>query len=278
MEQLVSSSGLFSSSVPMVFVLLGAALLPFVLLATTSYLKLSVVFAILRNALGGGQFPPAGVTSLLALVLSAYIMAPIGRQVLQVFGGVGIAGGSGSTPDRGQSGTLTATQGVEQSAIKQYLAKFTAAIDPLEDFLRRHSNPRERLFFVTNAKEKNGGQTQELNRVEFLGRDGLDDRGYSDDREDREMLALPVDRNIEGEGIFTLLPSFMLSELKEAFGIGFALFLPFLVIDLVVTNLLVGLGMMMVSPTTISTPLKLILFVLCDGWFLLSKGLILGYQ
>ncbi len=75
-----------------------------------------------------------------------------------------------------------------------------------------------------------------------------------------------------------ILPAFVLSELKEAFAMGFVLLLPFLLIDLVVSNVLVGLGMMMVSPTMISLPLKLLLFVGCDGWILLSRGLINSYN
>ena len=72
-------------------------------------------------------------------------------------------------------------------------------------------------------------------------------------------------------------PAFLTSELKEAFIIGFFLFVPFLVIDLVVGNILLALGMHMLSPTTISLPFKFLLFVLVDGWHLLTRGLIAGY-
>lgn len=82
----------------------------------------------------------------------------------------------------------------------------------------------------------------------------------------------------EGESFFTLLPAFIISELTEAFAIGFAVFLPFLILDLVVANILVGLGMVMVTPAVVSLPFKIILFVLVDGWFLLCRGLVLGYQ
>ena len=67
------------------------------------------------------------------------------------------------------------------------------------------------------------------------------------------------------------------SELKEAFSIGFLLFLPFLIIDIVISNVLLSLGMHMLSPTTVSLPFKLLLFVLVDGWALLARGLVLGY-
>jgi len=74
-----------------------------------------------------------------------------------------------------------------------------------------------------------------------------------------------------------LIPAFVLSEIKQAFAMGFVLLLPFLVIDLIVANILAGMGMMMVSPLIISLPLKLVLFVVSDGWLLLTKGLINSY-
>ena len=76
---------------------------------------------------------------------------------------------------------------------------------------------------------------------------------------------------------YVLIPSFVLSELKTAFKIGFVIFLPFLVIDLVVASILVSMGMMFLPPTTIAMPFKLIMFVMVDGWFLITKSLIEGF-
>jgi len=73
------------------------------------------------------------------------------------------------------------------------------------------------------------------------------------------------------------VPAFTVSELSVAFEIGFLIFLPFLVIDLVISNILMSMGMMMLSPTTVSMPFKLLLFVLIDGWVKLTHGLILTY-
>ena len=75
-----------------------------------------------------------------------------------------------------------------------------------------------------------------------------------------------------------LVPSFVISELKEAFQIGFIIFIPFLVVDIVVANILMALGMQMLSPTTISLPFKILLFVMVDGWYMITKGLVLTYQ
>ena len=76
---------------------------------------------------------------------------------------------------------------------------------------------------------------------------------------------------------YVLIPSFVLSELKTAFKIGFVIFLPFLVIDLVVASVLVSMGMMFLPPTTIAMPFKLIMFVMVDGWYLVTKSLIEGF-
>jgi len=89
----------------------------------------------------------------------------------------------------------------------------------------------------------------------------------------------PRDRaTLTDEDFSIIVPAFVISELKEAFQIGFILFVPFLVIDMVVSNILMALGMQMLSPTTISLPFKILLFVLVDGWYLISRGLVLGYQ
>lgn len=82
--------------------------------------------------------------------------------------------------------------------------------------------------------------------------------------------------NIENS-LLALLPAYALSEIKSAFIIGFYLYLPFIIIDLVVSCILLALGMMMMSPITLSVPLKLILFIAMDGWTLLAKGLINQY-
>src|SRR3989338_8106929 len=75
-----------------------------------------------------------------------------------------------------------------------------------------------------------------------------------------------------------LVPAFIISELTKAFQIGFMIFLPFMVIDMAISNILMALGMQMLAPTMISLPFKLLLFVMVDGWHLITKGLVLGYQ
>ena len=124
------------------------------------------------------------------------------------------------------------------------LATFEAGKEPLRGFLIEHSNDAERAFFLRSAQ-----------------------RLLPPDRRD----ALSVDDFI------VVVPAFTVSELTAAFQIGFLIFLPFLIIDLVVANILLALGMMMMSPTTVSLPFKLLLFVMIDGWAKLVHGLVLTY-
>ena len=82
---------------------------------------------------------------------------------------------------------------------------------------------------------------------------------------------------VDPESFFILLPAFCVSELTKSFQIGFLVYLPFIAIDIIVSNILLAMGMMMVSPVTISLPFKLLLFVMVDGWTLLIQGLVRGY-
>jgi len=252
-----SGAALFSEPNPLLMVLLfvGMAIVPFVLLSVTSFIKLSVVFGILRNALGAQQVPSGAVIGLLSFVLTAHIMMPVIRdvsqQVEQEVKEIAL-----TTPKKGkknQNDAFTFVNIVE--VIK-------AGSRPVEEFLRRHSDDRERIFFsnIDLISEEGVGSDTEFVCAEIT-------QGNGSSRE----ICRP-----SGETFFSLVPAFVISELKEAFAIGFTVFLPFLVVDLVIAHLLVGLGMLMVSPVTISLPFKIILFVLCDGWFLLARGLVLG--
>jgi len=88
----------------------------------------------------------------------------------------------------------------------------------------------------------------------------------------------PAPATYDDISIFVLIPSFIISELRAAFQIGFVLFIPFIVIDLIISNILLSLGMFMLSPAMISLPFKILLFVLADGWNLIIQGLMVSYQ
>ena len=86
-----------------------------------------------------------------------------------------------------------------------------------------------------------------------------------------------TEAKVDAESFFIVLPSFCVTELTKAFQIGFLVYLPFIAIDIIVSNILLAMGMMMVSPVTISLPFKLLLFVMVDGWSMLIQGLVRSY-
>jgi flagellar biosynthetic protein FliP len=92
-----------------------------------------------------------------------------------------------------------------------------------------------------------------------------------------EMNHLPRPKSYDEVGTMTLIPAFMLSELKTAFYLGFKVYLPFLIIDMVISSVLISMGMMMLPPALISLPFKLLLFVLVDGWHLITGSLMLSF-
>ena len=237
-------------------IMMGMALLPFALLSFTSFIKISVVLSILRNALGAGQLPSASISSLIALVLSIHVMTPLVQElVLEIQ----------AKPEA--LAKLSAD-------IRQVKVLYEAGVNPLLSFLRKHSRKEERNFFAKLSVIQNNfknGSKGDIDRRLILKELYLKQPCRQLDGGKNQECAIP------GENILTLIPAFVLSELREAFAIGFTIFLPFLVIDLVVANLLVGLGMMMVSPVSISLPFKILLFVACDGWYLLCRSLVLGY-
>ncbi len=89
-----------------------------------------------------------------------------------------------------------------------------------------------------------------------------------------ELSKAPVPQTMDDISNVQLIPAFMLSELRAAFQIGFVIFLPFLLIDLIVSSILMALGMMMMPPTTIALPIKILMFILVDGWSLVLKALV----
>ncbi len=202
--------------------LVVAGLIPFIAVVATSFIKLSVVLLLVRNALGVQQIPPNMVLNALAIIISGYIMAPIFVATFDI---------------------VTAG-GYSFDSVEAVRAAFNAAKDPLLDWLKLHADPREKTFFVEAAQEI----------------------------WPPSLAAAATEDNLA-----IILPAFTVSQLREAFEIGFLLYLPFIAIDLIVSNILLALGMMMVSPLTISLPFKLFLFVMVDGWSRLILGLITTY-
>jgi type III secretion protein R len=144
------------------------------------------------------------------------------------------------------TGSLAETPGelMSTQSVGVLIQAADKAKEPMRAFLLKHSTLKDRNMFFTLAKR----MRSDTDRAELNDRDFM-----------------------------VCIPSFVISELKQAFQIGFILFVPFIVIDMVVANILLALGMHMLSPTTISMPFKLLLFVLVDGWYLITKGLVISY-
>lgn len=202
--------------------LLVLAMLPFIVICTTCFMKIAVVMSLVRNALGVQQIPPNIALYGLALILSAYIMAPIGNRMFETLA---------SQPDATRS-------------VAALVATVRKGAEPLRDFMVRHSKPDQRDFFVRHA---------------------------------RTLWGPELAADVKPTDFLIVMPAFMVSEMTAAFQIGFLIFLPFIIIDLVISNILLAMGMMMVSPVTISLPLKLFLFVAVDGWSRLVHSLVLTY-
>ncbi len=192
--------------------LTSLAFLPAVLLMMTCFVRLIIVFGLLRTAMGTQSAPPNQVLLGLALFLTFFIMQPVFSQVYEIA-----------------------------------WIPFTEDAIGFEQFIELASGPMREFMLA---------QTREPDLALFASIANLG------------PLESPQDVPFH-----ILVPSFVTSELKTAFQIGFTIFIPFLIIDLVVASVLMALGMMMVPPATISLPFKLMLFVLVDGWQLLIGSL-----
>lgn len=208
--------------IPLIFAL---GVLPVALVMVSSYTKIVVVLSLLKNALGLQQVPPAIVTNGLALLLTWYVMYPVGIEVMSAIDA------DQRQPKSAQ--TLTMLEIADRGK------------EPLRAFLDKHASERERVFFLDAA---------------------------------HRLMGEKVAATLTPKDFVVLVPAFAVSELTEAFLIGVLIALPFIVVDLLVANVLMALGMQMMSPAMVSLPIKLLLFVILDGWSRLAHSLVLGYQ
>jgi len=207
------------SSLPL-DVLAGLTLLsvaPFVLVLSTSFVRIVVVLSLVRSAIGAAMLPPNAVLTGLALVLTFVVMTPT-------------------------------FEAVQREAIRPYAAgRLTQSA-----FLDRASRPL-RAFMLRQTKAR------DLNVFARVAH-----RPEAEPATDAPMTVV--------------IPAFVVGELRSAFAIGVALYLPFVAIDLAVAAILMGLGMVMLSPPVISLPCKLLLFVMVDGWALVCNGVVQSFR
>jgi len=212
---------LLDNPVQLIIMLFCLSLLPLFAVMGTSFLKLAIVFSMLRNALGIQQIPPNMAIYGLALILTLFTMAPVGLQINENLKANPIVFDSPNV--------------IEQIS--------TQAIAPYRDFLQKNSS-KTQVDFFSNIGHKTWPDKYKVE----LSKDSL----------------------------LVMLPAFTMSQLVEAFKIGLLIYLPFVAIDLIVSNILLAMGMMMVSPMTISLPFKLLIFM--GGWEKLVGQLMVSFS
>jgi len=205
-----------SQSLQIVLLLTVLSLAPAIIVMTTSFTRILVVFGFLRRAMGTQQVPSTQIMTGLTIFLSIFIMAPIWKQINE-----------------------DAVQPYMHDEITQAEA-WTAGVKPVRKFMASQTGKAELALFLELGKQDKATK-------------------------------------IDDVGMEVLMPAFMISELKTAFQLGFLLYLPFLVIDLVTATILMSLGMMMLPPMMISLPIKLLFFVLADGWNILIRGIVSSF-
>lgn len=206
----------YALNIQILLLMTALSVLPAALIAMTSFTRILVVFAILRQALGTAQTPSNQILVGLTLFTTLFIMTPVFEKAYS----------------EGVQPYMEEQLGFNEAAIK--------AIAPFRTFMLNQVRESDLALFMDLA-----GNIQ-------------------------------VD-SVEEVPLKILLPAFVVSELKTAFQIGFLIFIPFLIIDLVVASVLMSMGMMMLSPVLISLPFKIMLFVLIDGWALIVSTLAAGF-
>ena len=193
------------------------SLAPAILILTTAFTRIIVVFHFLKQALGTPQMPPAQILVGLAMFLTFFIMAPVWNKI-------------------------------NTTALQPYLDKkvslteaYNKGVDPLREFMFKQTREEDLALFV-------------------------------------KMSSMNKPNSRADVPTYVLVPAFAISELRTGFQIGFIIFIPFLIIDVVVSSILMSMGMMMLPPAMISLPFKILLFILVDGWHLVVSSVIASYQ
>jgi len=193
------------------------SLAPSILIMTTSYLRIIIVFHFLKSALGTSSMPPSQLLAGIALFVTFFVMAPTWSRVND-----------------------TALKPLMDGKIKLEEA-YDKGVEPIREFMFRNVRDEDLGLFIDLANLKRPENRNEL----------------------------PT---------YIVVPAFALSELRAGFIIGFFLFIPFLMIDMIVSSILMSMGMMMLPPMLISLPFKILLFVLVDGWNLIVGSIVRSFS
>ena len=214
-----------STAMSVMVLLTVVSLAPSIMLMTTCFMRITIVLALLRQAIGAASIPPPQVLTSLALFMTLMIMAPTLERLWD-----------------------EAVVPYQRGEVTDY-----------DDLWQRSRQPMRDFMF--DQLETTGNWSSLYMVLEYQGVDISDPSRLT-----RADVSTPA-----------LIPAYMLSELKTAFVMGFKVYLPFLVIDMVIASLLISMSMMMLPPVLISLPFKLLLFVLVDGWTLVVGGLLYSF-
>ncbi len=269
------------------------ALLPLIVLTLTSFVKLSVVLSLLRNALGTPDAPSGLVITGLSLVLTFFVMAPVAVKMVQAAATVPAPQPQAPAPGRRPTPAPTTpapTTPAPATPIPTTPAPATPApatpapatpapampVMPGADVAAAASNDIDAALRILVPAQYQPQLAAAERAVEPL-RAFLIKHTRGIDRETFSILATQMGNTVRGDELYIMAPAFIATELREAFAIAVLIFVPFLVIDLVVGLGLASLGLTTTSPQTVALPLKLVLFLAVDGWRLLLDGLLRGY-
>lgn len=236
-DEMLSPGGM-PSTLKTMLLLTVLSLAPSILIMTTCFIRFVIVIGLLRQALGTQQLPPNQVITSLCLFLTFMVMSPVWQQAYE----------EGIKPYTDEQPIPGLRAHPERSKLEQ---TFINTVRPIRKFM-------------SDQIEATGNSDSVWMFLEYQNR-GAGENAPSLEEKYKTYDDVPLS---------ALLPAYMLSELKTAFTIGFQIYLPFLVIDMVVSSVLISMGMMMLPPVLISLPFKLLLFVLIDGWFL-TVGMLL---
>lgn len=230
-------------ALPMLMLGLGA------IIVVSAAIKSAVVLNLLRSAFGGAEVPPAIVALAMSFLLALMISAPLLQRL-------------GVEAERGEVTLSPLRDFLEKNSATDARERFAALLDARSPLPAHEGTLPERGRWIQEAIASSRAlpQPQREPWLEALGAAWA-----------REASMPPTRR------FAALAPAFLVTELTEGFLIGFLLLLPFLVIDLLVSTLLVAAGLSSVQPVAVSLPLKLLLFIVVDGWQLLLEALITGY-
>ncbi|MFV9997730.1 MAG: type III secretion system export apparatus subunit SctR [Arsenophonus endosymbiont of Dermacentor nuttalli] len=214
---------LFNNPMQLIVVLFCLSIMPLFAVMGTSFLKISIVLSMLRNALGIQQIPPNMAIYGLALVLTLFAMAPVGFAIRDNI----------------------KAQPIDWNSVNSVEQINSSVVAPYQDFLKKNTS-EEQIKFFTQI-------------------------GY-------KIWPKQYQTSLSPNSLLVMVPAFTMSQLIEAFKIGFLIYLPFVAIDLIVSNVLLAMGMMMVSPMTIALPFKLLIFILMGGWDKLIGQLMVSFS